>query len=104
MCAHTWLCLMEINVGNDVQLLHVTLTLPRGRHPHLFALVLVDLAGAASVLLGLGKNSGACWFYGILLTSMLALTSPFMNCSSAPNKIMMLALRFDYRLCFLSKV
>jgi hypothetical protein len=26
---------MEINVGNDVQLLHVALTLPRGLHPHL---------------------------------------------------------------------
>jgi hypothetical protein len=31
---HTWLWLMEINVGNDVQLLHVVLTLPRGRHLH----------------------------------------------------------------------
>jgi hypothetical protein len=70
----------------------------------LFAFVLVSLAGVASIFLGLGKNSGACWFSGILLTGMLALTSPFMNCSSAPNKIMMLALRFSYRLCFLSKV
>jgi hypothetical protein len=34
---HTWLWLMEINVkrkGNDVQLLHVILTLPRSRHLH----------------------------------------------------------------------
>jgi hypothetical protein len=66
--------------------------------------VLVTLAGVASVLLGLGENSGACWFSGILLTGMFALTSPFMNCSSAPNKIMMLALRFAYRLCLLSEV
>jgi hypothetical protein len=70
----------------------------------LFAFVLVALAGVASVLLSLGKNSGACWFSGILLTGMLALTSPFMKCSFAPNKIMMLALRFAYKLCLFSEV
>jgi hypothetical protein len=31
---HTWLWWVVINVGNDVQLMHVILTLPRGRHLH----------------------------------------------------------------------
>jgi hypothetical protein len=33
---HSYLVVVDgVNVRNDVQLLHVTLTLPRGRHPHL---------------------------------------------------------------------
>jgi hypothetical protein len=67
----------------------------------LIEFVLVALDGVASILLSLGKNSGAFWFSGIFLTYMLALTSLFMNCSSALNKIMMFALRFSYILCFL---
>jgi hypothetical protein len=89
-----------INVRYDVQLLHVALTLPRGRHPHLVHIWLIALAGAASVLLGLGKNSRDYWVSGILHTCMIALTSPFMKYNSAQNKVMRLALIFSYRLCF----
>jgi hypothetical protein len=66
--------------------------------------VLVALAGATSILLGFGKNSRACGFPGILHTSMMALASPFPKYSSTHNKIIMLALRFAYGLCSLSKV
>jgi hypothetical protein len=65
--------------------------------------VLVSLAGVASIFLGLGKNSYAYWFSGILHTGMMALTSPFMKYSSAQNKIMRLALRFTCRLYLLPK-
>jgi hypothetical protein len=62
--------------------------------------VLVSLAGVASIFFGLGKNSRAYCFFGILHTVMMALASPFMKYSSAQNKIMMLALIFSYGLCY----
>jgi hypothetical protein len=31
---HTWLWWVEINVRNDVQLLHIILTVPQGSHLH----------------------------------------------------------------------
>ena len=88
-----WAMVDGINVIYDVKLLHVTLTLPRGCHPQLVRIWLISLAGVASVLLSLGKNSGACWFSGILLIGMLALISPFIYYNFAPNKIVMLGLR-----------
>jgi hypothetical protein len=56
---HTWLWWMEINVRNDVQFMHVVLTLNRGRHLHYTRVVLVALVSIASVFLNLWKDSGA---------------------------------------------
>jgi hypothetical protein len=52
-----WAMVDGVNVRYNVQLLHVALTLPRGRHPHLVHIWLISLVGVASILLGLGKNS-----------------------------------------------
>jgi len=99
-----WAMVDGVNVRYDVQLTHVALTLPRGLLPHMVFIWLIALAGASSTLLGLGKNSSTYWFFGILNTGMIALTSPFMKYNSAHNKIMRLDLRFTWRLCVLLKL
>jgi hypothetical protein len=81
------------NKGSDVHLLHVILTLPRSYHLHFSSHSFSTLVSSASIVLGRWrKNSCALKLSGILLTGMLALISPFMMVSSAPDKIIMLAL------------
>jgi hypothetical protein len=93
---HTWLWLMEINVKRkETTCNYCTSFLPylevtTFTIPMLF---LVSLVSIVSVFLRLWKNSGAHYLSGILLTCMLNLISPFMNCNYTSNKIIMLALR-----------
>jgi hypothetical protein len=52
---HTWLWWVEINLGNNVKLVHIVLTLSRGRHLYFsfFCVVLISLASFASIFIGL---------------------------------------------------
>jgi hypothetical protein len=99
VCSY-WAMVDRVNVRYDVQLLHVALTLPQGRHPRLVHIWLISWLMLPLFFSALEEIVVFVVFPGILHTCMIALTSPFMKNNSAQNKVMRLALAFSYRLCF----
>jgi hypothetical protein len=81
------------NKGSDVHLLPIILTLSQRYHLHFSSHSFSTLVSNASIVLGCWqKNSCSLKLFGILLTCMLSLISPFMMVSYTPNKIIILDL------------
>jgi hypothetical protein len=80
-----WAMVDRVNVRYDMQLLHASLTLPRGHHPRLVRIWLISWLVFPPFCLALVEIVVFVVFHGILHTGMKATTTPSMKYIFAHN-------------------